>query len=144
MSPLTEEEEEKHEKKKLCYTCRKPISANNNNIKYLKVKDHCHYTGKYRGAAHGICNLRCNIRREVPVVFHKGSTYDYHFIVRKLAEKYEGEFECLDENTEKYITFSVPIKKETVKRDTDDDDEIIEILYKIRFIDSFRFMSISL
>ena len=57
MSPLTEEEE------KLCYICRKPFSANNNNIKHRKVKQHCHYTGKYRGAAHGICNLSYNIPR---------------------------------------------------------------------------------
>ena len=117
MAPLTEEEEYKHEKKKLCYICRKPFSANNNNIKYCKVKDHCHYIGKCRDAAHGICNLRYNIPREIPVVFHNGSTYDYHFIIKKLAVEYKGEFECLSENTEKYITFSVPIKKETIKRD---------------------------
>ena len=73
MTPLTKDEECKHEKKKLCYMCRKPFSANN-NIKYRKVKGHCHYTGKYRGVVHGTCNLRYNIPREVPVVFHNGST----------------------------------------------------------------------
>ena len=46
-------------------------------------------------------------------MFHNGSTYDYHFIIKELAQKFEGEFECLDENTEKCITFSVPIKKGT-------------------------------
>ena len=98
MTPLTKEEEYKHEKKKLCYMRRKPLSANNNNIKYRKVKDHCHYTGKYRGAAHGICNLRYNTPREIPVVFHNGSTYDYHFIINKRAEEFKGELECLREN----------------------------------------------
>ena len=44
--------------------------------KNYKVREHCHYTGKYRGAAHNICNLRCKIPKEIPIVFHNGSTYD--------------------------------------------------------------------
>ena len=76
-----------------------------------KVRDHCHYTGKFRGAAHSICNLRYKTPKEIPVVFHNGSTYDYHFIIKQLAKEFDGQFECLGENTEKYITFSVPIKK---------------------------------
>ena len=110
----------------------------------LKVKDHCHYTGKYRGAAHNICNLRYKIPKEIPAVFHNGSTCDYHFIIKELVEVFEGEFKCLGENTEKYITFSVPIKKEITKIDKDGNGKIMEISYKINFIDSFRFMSISL
>ena len=49
--------------------------------------------------------------KEIPVVFHNGSAYNYHFIINELAEEFEGEFGCLGENTGKYITFSVPIKK---------------------------------
>ena len=112
--------------------------------KYFKVKDHCHYTGKYRGAAHDICNFSYKIPKEIPVVFHNGSKYDYHFIIKNLAEEFEGEFECLGENTEKHITFSVPIKKEITKIDKDGNDKIMKISYKIKFIDSFRFMSSSL
>ena len=67
---------------------------------------------KFRGAAHSICNLRYKVPKEIPVVIHNSSTYDYHFIIKQLAEEFEGQFECLGENTEKYITFSVPIKKE--------------------------------
>ena len=78
---------------------------------YHKFRDHCHYTGKLRGAAHSICNLRYKRPKEIPVVFHNGSTYDYHFIIKQLAKEFDGQFECLGENTEKYITFSVPIKK---------------------------------
>ena len=52
-------------------------------------------------------------------------------------KEFEGNFECLGENTEKYITFSVPIKKRIEKKD-------MEITYKIKFIDSFRFMATSL
>ena len=77
-----------------------------------KVRDHCHYTGKYRGAAHSNCNLKYKTTKKIPVVFHNGSTYDYHFIIKQLAREFKGCFECLGENTEKYITFSVPIKKE--------------------------------
>ena len=98
---------------------------------YQKVRDHCHYTGKFRGAAHSICNLRYKITKKIPIVFHNGSTYDYHFIIKQLAEDFKGQFECLGENTEKYITFSVPIKK---------DDNSKKITYKLKFINSYRFM----
>ena len=114
---LTKKEEKKHNKQKFCHICKKRFSTDDNNKKYHKVKDHCHYTGKYKSAPHNIRNLRrYKIPNEIPVVFHNGSTYDYHFIIKELAEEFEGEFECLGENIEKYITFSVPIKKETTKK----------------------------
>ena len=75
------EEEKMHNKQKFCYICKKGFSTDDGNKKWFKVKDHCHYTGKYRGAAHDICNLRYIIPEEIPVVFHNGSTYDYHFII---------------------------------------------------------------
>ena len=49
---------------------------------------------------------------EIPVVFYNGSNSDYHFIIKELAKLFEGQFECLGENTEKYKTFSVPIEKD--------------------------------
>ena len=98
--------------KKVCYIYKKEFSTNNEDKKDHKKRDHCHYTGKYRDAAHNICNLRYKTPKEIPVVFHNGSKYDYHFITKELAEEVEGEFECLGKNAEKYITFSVPIKKE--------------------------------
>ena len=136
MIPLTKKEEKKHNKQEAFYICKEGFSTDDSNKKYHKVRDHCHYAGKYRGAAHDICNLRYKIPKEIPVVFHNGSTYDYHFIIKELAKEFEGEFECLGENTEKYITFSVPIEKEITKKD--------KISYKIKFIDSYRFMSTSL
>ena len=75
------------------------------------IRDHCHYTGKYRGATHDICNLRYKTSKEIHLVIRNGSTYDYHFIIKELAEEFKGQFECLWENTEKYITFSEPIQK---------------------------------
>ena len=81
------------------------------NLNYTKkVRDHCHYTGKFRGAAHSICNLKYKVPQEIPVKIHNGSKYHYHFIIKELAEEFKGEFECLGENTEKCISFSVPIK----------------------------------
>ena len=49
---------------------------------YRKVSDDCHYTGKYRGAAHSICNLKFRVPNEITVVFDNGSNYDYHFIIK--------------------------------------------------------------
>ena len=132
---LTTEEKIYHNKQKICYICKKEF--NNNDKKNYKVWDHCHYTGKYRGAAHNICNLRYKVPKEIPIVFHNGSIYDYHFIINELVKEFEGNFECLGENTEKYITFSVPIKKKI-------ENKGLEITYKIKFIDSYRFMSSSL
>ena len=144
MIPLTKEEKKIHRRQKKCYICKKKFSADDSNKKYHKVEDHCHYTGKRGGAAHDICNLRYKIQNKISVVFHNGSTYDYHFIVKELAERFEEEFECLGQNTEKYITFSVPIKKEITKIDKYGNDKITKISYKIKFIDSFRFISSSL
>ena len=98
MIPLTYEENEFYKKQKVCYICKKGFSTNNDNKKYHKVRDHCHYTGKYRGAVHSICNLRYKTLTEILVIFHNGSIYDYHFIIKELAEKPEGQFECLGAN----------------------------------------------
>ena len=77
----------------------------------MKDRNHCHYTGKYRGASHSVCNPRYKVVKEIPVVFHNGSVYDYHFIIKYLAKEFCDHFECLGENIEKYINFSVPLKK---------------------------------
>ena len=144
MIPLTKKEERNHYKQKVCHICRKEFNTDEGDKKYHKVKDHCRYTRKYRDTAHDICNLRYKTPKEIPVVFHNGSTYDYHFIIKELAEEFEGEFVCFGGNTEKYITFSVLIKKEITKKDKKGNDKIIKTSYKIKFIDSFRFMSKSL
>ena len=135
MTPLTTKEKIYHNEHEICYICKK--ESDKNNKKYYKVRDHCHYTGKYRGAAYDICNLKYKIPKEIHVVFHNGSPYDYHFIIKELVKKFERHFQCLGENTEKYITFSVPIMKKIENKD-------IEITYKIKFIDSYKFMSMPL
>ena len=145
MLPLTKEELKSHQDAKACYICGKRIlkklSKSKNN---RKVRDHCHYTGKKRGAAHNICNLKLNVSNEIPVVFHNSSNYDYHFIIKELANKSKGQSECLEENTKKNKTFSVPIEKEVTKINKDGNESVVTISYKIKFIDSARFMSTSL
>ena len=105
MIPLTKKEEENHNKF-VTYVKKNLIRM----IKNYKVRDHCHYTGKYRGAAHNMCNLRYIVPKEIPIVFHNSSTYDNHFIIKELVREFDGNFEFLGENTEKCITFSVPLK----------------------------------
>ena len=57
-----------------------------NDNKCKKVRAHCHYTGKFRGAAHSIFNLRLKTPKKILVVLHNGSRYDYHFIINQLAK----------------------------------------------------------
>ena len=116
MIPLTNKEIKSYEKQKVCYICEKKFCDDKNKKSeydlYHKVRDHCHYTRKIRGAAHNICNLQYKVTKKNPVVFHNGSTYDYHFVIKQLAKDFKDEFECLGENTAKNIIFSVPLKKE--------------------------------
>ena len=130
MIPLFNEEKESYENQETCHICNKEF--NNDN----KVRDHCNYTGKCRGATHNKCNLRYKIPKEIPVVFRNGSTYDYDFIIKQLTREFKGDFGCLGENAEKYITFSAPIKKEHDNGKT--------ITYKLKFIDSCSFIQSSL
>ena len=85
MITLTNEEKESYKNQKVCYISEKEFSTDKNDP---KVRDHCHYTGKYRGAAHNSCNLRCKILKENHLVFHNGSTYDYHLIIEELAKEW--------------------------------------------------------
>ena len=133
MDILTEEEKESYKNQELCRICEREFC--NNNKEMRKVRDHGHYTGKYRDAAHSKWNLEYAIVKEIPVLFHNGSVYDYHFIMKYLAREFKGYFECLGENTEKHISFTVPFKK--VINDK-------EIKYKINISDSCKFMKDSL
>ena len=71
---------------------------------YREVRNHCHYTGEYRGAVHSIYNLKHSVLKKILIVygFHNGSNYDYHFIIKELAEEFKKQFTCLGESTEKH------------------------------------------
>ena len=75
-------------------------------IKNIRV--HCYYTGKYRGVAHSVCNVKNSRPKECPVVLHNGRNSYYCFIIKELAKEFEGEFNCIGENTRKHKIFSVP------------------------------------
>ena len=83
--------------------------------KYFKVRDHCHYIREYRDAVQSIYKLRYSVPKKIHIVFHKGSNYDYHFIIKKLAEEFKKQLTCSGKNTEKYIILAVPIEKKVRK-----------------------------
>ena len=101
MKLLTKDQQESNENAKLCYICKeKPENKYFKNKKYRKVRDHCHYTGEYRGVAHGICTLKYSVPKNIPIVFHNRSNYDYYFIIKELAEEFEKNT-CLRQIIEK-------------------------------------------
>ena len=138
MIQLTNEENRSYKEQEVCHICKKKLCMDEHDENYKKrrkVKDHCHYIGKIRGAAHRDCDLKHKVPKDIPIITHYAS-YDTHFIINKLAEEFKGDLDCIGENMEKYITFSVPIKKKC--------DDGKTITYKLRSIDSFRFMPTSL
>ena len=132
-----------HQDAKVCYICWKRILKTlSKSINDPKVRDPCHSTGKFRGVAHSICNSK--LPNEIPILSHNSSKYDYHFIIKELANEFERIFKCLGRNMEKFKTFSVPTEKEVTKVDKDGNESVVTISYKIKFIDSARFMASSL
>ena len=77
------------------------------------------------------------------LVFHNGSNYDYHFIIKELAEGFKQQFTCLGENTEKPITFTVTMEKEVTRTDKNEEEITKNISYILQFIDSAKFMASS-
>ena len=83
MKLLTKERQGSYENAKISCNCKETFENKYlKDRKYRKVRDHCPYTGEYRGAAHSICNLKYCVPKKIPIVFHNGSNYDYHFIIK--------------------------------------------------------------
>ena len=139
-------QQESYENAKICYICKeKSEEKYAKGKKYCKVKNYCHYASDvYRYPAHSICNLKYSVFKEVPIVLDNGSNYDYDFIIKELAEELNEQFPCLGKNTEKYITFSVPIEKEVTRIDKKQTGIKKTISYRLEFIDSAGFMTSSL
>jgi len=93
---LTEEEKTDFEKAVECWIWKNPFEDGEK-----KVRDHCHYSGKFRGAAHNKCNLRFRKPKHVPVIFHDLSGYDSHLFIKNLG-KTQGQIACIPNNEEKY------------------------------------------
>jgi len=105
-----------------------------------KVLDHCHITGKYRGAAHNGCNLNFKKPKFTPVIFHNLSGYDSHLFIKNLGIS-KGKINCIPNNEEKYISFT---KRIVIDAFINKKGEPEEVEHRIRFIDSFKFMTTSL
>ena len=131
---FTEENKEQFNKSKICWICDEPFKDN-------KVRDHCHYTGRYRGPACNSCNLKYRKPKFIPVFFHNLSGYDSHLFIKKLGSPNEN-MDCIPNNEEKYISFSKNIKVGQYKDKKT--GELKDKTFKIRFLDSFKFLPASL
>ena len=135
MGPLTKKQWNKYKRSTKCHICYKPFTQTN-----LKVRDHRHYTGLYRGPAHSLCNLRYKIPSYIPVVFLNLSGYDAHLFIRELGA-HISEMSMIAKNKEDYISFSIKVPVDSyIDKNGEEKDKLIEL----RFIDSFKFMSSSL
>ena len=129
----TEENKKNFTSAVVCHICEGKLGKD-------RVRDHCHLTGKYRGAAHENCNLNYRIPKFIPVFFHNLSGYDSHLFIKKLKTDNGEEINCISKTEENYISFS---KKVIVDKFIKDEKEI-QIKRELRFIDSFKFMASSL
>ena len=135
MEPLTKSQLKEYKRGTKCYICFKPLSE-----KKRKARDHCHYSGLYRGAAHSSCNLQYKIPNYIPVVFHNLAGYDAHLFIRELA-KYTTGMGVITKNTENYISFSIKVEVDKYL-DKEGNERTKEM--ELRLIDSIKFMSSSL
>ena len=130
---LTSAEQKSFEEANICHIC-------SGELKKDKVRDHCHFTGQYRGAAHNKCNLMCKKPKVLPVIFHNLQGYDAHLFIKQLA-RLEGKLDCIPSTEEKYISFSKTIKVGEYK---DCSGSSFDVNFEIRFLDSFKFLQTSL
>ena len=124
---LTKEDHLNFVEAKICHICKEEITER-------KVRDHCHFTGKYRGAAHSRCNLKARKPLLLPVIFHNLQGYDAHLFIKELAAL-RGDFSCIPSTEEKYKFDEYICRKSGRMR---------HLKFEIRFIDSFKFLQTSL
>src|SRR5688572_3333701 len=118
----------------VCHICEGELGAD-------RVRDHCHLTGKYRGAAHNSCNLSYKVPKFFPVLLHNLSGYDSHLFIKKLRGADNEKINCIPCNEERYISFS---REVIVDKFINKENKEVEVKRELRFIDSFRFMPSSL
>ena len=144
---MTEDDETQYVEAESCYACEDEFGAmlginerTGEPIIAKKCRDHCHITGKYRGAACDKCNLRMRVPKFVPVLFHNLEGYDSHLFVKSLGLT-EGDIRCIPKTDEKYISFSKNVPMETVIMENG--KEKVTCL-EMRFLDTMKFMRGSL
>ena len=140
MTMLTDVLKREHEVEEKCHICLREF----NDPRNKKVRDHCHYTGLYRGAAHNNCNLKYRIPDYIPIVFHNLSGYDAHLFIKELGRRFnKNDIGVIAENKEKYISFNVKINVKLAGVRDKDGKEVHKNI-PLRFIDNCRFMASNL
>ena len=137
------EEAKRFDEEIKCWICNEEFDGDD------KVRDHCHFTGRYRGATHNSCNLNCKKPNFTHVVFHNFSGYDSHLFIKNFGFS-EGDIDCIPNNEERYISFTKKtqvgsyMKEVKNKKGETTHYETKPRYHQIRFIDSFKFMATSL
>lgn len=169
MKPLTDEEQyEFYDSDTLCSICKLPFEPDEK-----RVRDHCHFSGKYRGPAHNDCNLKFKESRFIPVIMHNLSGYDAHLLIKKLSKKIDGSISVIPVNAEQYISITKTVDKSIIdypkskknEKNKNKKKKVSAVHYysapeddkkngekkkvcaekiKLKFIDSYRFMPASL
>ena len=130
---ITPEEEEQFKQASKCWICGNLLNLQD------RVRDHCHFTGRYRGAAHNRCNLQYSKPNNISVFFHNLTGYDSHLFIKKL-NNITGPIDCIPNNEENYISFSKNIKiGEYVNKKGETKDKYFKIVFK----DSMKFLNSS-
>ena len=84
MNLLTNEQQKSYQNANICYICKEQLPDKHaKDKKYDKVRDDCHYAGKYRGSVHSVCNLEYSVHKKISIVLHNESNYRYHFIIKR-------------------------------------------------------------
>ena len=116
-----------------CHICNEVFGEN-------KVRDHGHLSGKFRGAAHEVCNLKYKVSKFFLVVFHNLSGYDSHLFIKTFGNS-EGNISCIPNNEENYISFT---KQVCVDKFVNKERKKVKVKRELRFIDSWRIMASNL
>ena len=117
----------------LCHICNKELGND-------RVHHHYHLSGKFRGAAHEVCNLKYKVPKFFSVVFHNLSGYDSHLFIKTLGNS-EGAISCIPNNEENYISFT---KQVIIDKFVNEEGKDVNVKRELRFLDSLRFMASSL
>ena len=127
---FTDKDKEQFNQASNCWICGKLLNLQD------RVRDHCHFTGRYRGAAHNKCNFKYKKPNNISVFFHNLAGYDSHLFIKKLGTT-EGDIDCIPNNEEKYITFSKTIKTgEYITKKGETKNKSFKIVFK----DSMKFL----
>ena len=117
----------------LCHICNEELGND-------KVRDHCHLSGKFKGAVHDGCNPKYKVLKFFPVVFHNCSSYDCYLFIKALGNS-EGDISFISNNEENYISFT---KQVIVDKFVNKEGKEVNVIRELRSIDSLRFMASSL